>query len=97
LCIASDVNGSIRTPASFCGLFAHKPTFGLTPNEVGPMCRFADDLEPLLKVLVGDNFKALDRLKLDEPVTWLLETNYTKLFSSLFSVWPTFSAYCSLI
>lgn len=38
------------------------------------MCRFSDDLEPLLKVLVGENFKALDRLKLDEPVTWLLET-----------------------
>jgi len=56
LSIASDVNGSIRTPASFCGLFAHKPTFGLTPNEVGPMCRFSDDLEPLLKVLVGETF-----------------------------------------
>ena len=27
----SDIGGSIRTPSHFCGLFGHKPSFGLVP------------------------------------------------------------------
>lgn len=29
--IGSDIAGSIRTPANFCGVFGHKPTFELVP------------------------------------------------------------------
>ncbi len=29
----SDIGGSIRTPANFCGLFGHKPTFDIIPQR----------------------------------------------------------------
>ncbi|MTE15695.1 amidase [Nocardia aurantiaca] len=33
LSIGSDLAGSLRNPAHFCGVYAHKPTFGLVPTR----------------------------------------------------------------
>lgn len=70
--IGSDVGGSVRQPAHFCGICALKPTFGRIPttghipsyadafsqfNHAGPMARSVDDLELLLRVLNGPDWK----------------------------------------
>ena len=64
--LGGDIGGSIRTPASFCGVYGHKPTFGVIPKsgpnmerhakEIsvrGPFARTADDLRIVMECLVG--------------------------------------------
>jgi fatty acid amide hydrolase 2 len=66
--LASDIAGSIRIPALFCGVFGHKPSSDLVSNDgmwpptvgesgrmlgVGPLARRAEDLIPLLRLIAG--------------------------------------------
>jgi AtzE family amidohydrolase len=62
--LASDTNGSIRVPASFCGVFGLKPTYGRLPRKgafpfvfdldhVGPLARTAEDLALVYDALQG--------------------------------------------
>jgi amidase len=64
----SDIAGSLRNPAHYCGIYAHKPSWGLIPlrghsptgaltpidvSVVGPMARHAQDLDLAMRLLVG--------------------------------------------
>ncbi|HEV8583987.1 MAG TPA: amidase [Methylomirabilota bacterium] len=64
----SDIGSSIRNPAHFCGVYGHKPTWGIVPRTgqalpwqtaavdidvVGPLARSAADLELALSVMAG--------------------------------------------
>jgi len=64
LAIGGDQGGSVRIPASYCGIVGHKPTHGLVPytgafpieqtvDHLGPMTRTVADAALLLSVIAG--------------------------------------------
>jgi amidase len=82
----SDIGGSIRQPAHACGLFGHKPTWGLVPtfghslvespamtdiSVVGPLARSAADLHLALEVMAGPEETALTFTLPPPRQTWL--------------------------
>lgn len=63
LALGSDTNGSIRVPASLCGLFGLKPTFGRLPRTGGfPFVSSLDHVGPLART-VGDLACAYDAMQ----------------------------------
>ena len=66
--LGSDIGGSIRNPAHYCGVFGHKPTWGIAPprgqalygnvaasdiSVIGPLARGAEDLALALDIIAG--------------------------------------------
>ena len=65
--LGSDTNGSIRVPASFCGVFGLKPTFGrLSRAGSFPFVSSLDHLGPLARSL-GDLAVAYDAMQGHDP------------------------------
>lgn len=78
--IGSDIGGSIRNPAHFCGVYGHKPTWGIlsprghslveviNPTDisvVGPLARSAEDLALALRLMSGRDPLDAPGLKVD--------------------------------
>ncbi|XP_050069578.1 fatty-acid amide hydrolase 2-B-like [Anopheles maculipalpis] len=79
--VGSDLGGSIRIPALFCGIFGHKPSAGIVSIKghmpvctdahfdqylsLGPMCRYAKDLPLMLEIMSGPN---ASKLRLNESI-----------------------------
>jgi amidase len=80
--IGSDIGGSIRNPAHFCGVFGHKPTWGLVPprghaltgaltpgdiSVIGPLARSASDLETTLRLMAGPDLLEAAAVRVELP------------------------------
>lgn len=80
--MGSDIGGSIRNPAHYCGVFGHKPTWGILPmrghampgvltmsdiSVVGPLARSAEDLRLAVELVGGADDLHLPGWKLALP------------------------------
>ncbi|MBT6139518.1 MAG: amidase [Rhodospirillaceae bacterium] len=80
----SDIGASIRNPAHYCGVFGHKPTYGILPprgqslpgivtpqdiSVIGPLARSADDLEVAMDAMAGPDILDAECWKLDLPAS----------------------------
>ena len=96
----SDIGGSIRNPAHYCGVFGHKPTWGLLPPRghaapnvlsqsdltvIGPLGRSAQDLETGVLVMGGPDEIDGAGLKMD-----LEKPNKTSLKEYKVAAWTNF-------
>ncbi|MEM7019528.1 MAG: amidase [Pseudomonadota bacterium] len=95
----SDIGGSIRNPAHFCGVFGHKPTWGIVPMQghelveglpdvdlavCGPLARSAEDLAVALNTMAGPIEREAVGWKLDLPAP-----DFQSLKELRVAIWPT--------
>jgi amidase len=95
----SDIGGSIRNPAHFCGVFGHKPSSGVVPlsgheliegvpdadlSVCGPLARSAEDLRVALSIMAGPTPREATAWRLELPAS---DRHNLKDFRV--ALWPT--------